>query len=118
MDRLSIHRHFAKLQDPRRVRRRCRHRFVGIIVIAICAVIANCDDWQEIEVYARARRNCFRRLLPLPHVSQRLSGRVRPGAGVLGGRRIHSGLSHRRVVAHRPLSEAFARPRMTKPCRL
>jgi predicted transposase YbfD/YdcC len=40
---------------------------MDIIVIAISAVIANCDDWQEIEVFARARLDWFRRLLPLPH---------------------------------------------------
>ncbi len=67
MARLSIHRHFATLQDPRRVRRRCRHRFLDIIIIAICAVIANCDDWQEIEIFARGRLDWFRRFLPLPH---------------------------------------------------
>jgi predicted transposase YbfD/YdcC len=65
MARLSIHRHFAKLHDTR-VRRRCRHRFLDIIVVAICAVIANCDDWQEIELFARARLDWFRRFLPLP----------------------------------------------------
>jgi len=66
MARLSIHRHFARLKDPRR-RRRCRHRLLDIIVIAICAVVANCDDWQEIELFARARLDWFRRFLPLPH---------------------------------------------------
>jgi predicted transposase YbfD/YdcC len=66
MAKLSIQRHFATLKDPRR-RRRCQHRLLDIIVIAICAVIANCDDWQEIEVFARARLDWFRRFLPLPH---------------------------------------------------
>jgi predicted transposase YbfD/YdcC len=66
MARLSISRYFAKLQDPRR-RRRCRQRLLDIIVIAIRAVLANCDDWQEIELFARARFDWFRRFLPLPH---------------------------------------------------
>jgi predicted transposase YbfD/YdcC len=66
MARLSIHRHFVKLKDPRR-RRRCRHRLIDIIVIAICAVVANCDDWQEIEIFARGRLDWFRRFLALPN---------------------------------------------------
>ena len=66
MARLSIHHHFAKLTDMRR-RRRCRHRFLDIIIIAVCAVIGNCDDWQEIELFARSRLDWFRRFLPLRH---------------------------------------------------
>jgi predicted transposase YbfD/YdcC len=66
MARLSIHRHFARLKDPRR-RRRCHHRLIDIIVIAVCAVIANCDDWQEIEIFARGRLDWFRRFLALPN---------------------------------------------------
>lgn len=66
MARLSIRRHFAKLKDPRRSRR-CQHRLINIILIAICAVIADCDDWQEIELWAKCRLDWLRRFLPLPH---------------------------------------------------
>src|SRR6516165_539162 len=50
-----------------RHRRRRRHRFLDIIIIAVCAVIGNCDDWQEIELFARSRLDWFRRFLPLRH---------------------------------------------------
>ena len=66
MARLSIHRHFAKLKDPRR-RRRCEHRLVDVILIAICAVIANCDDWQEVELFAKSRIDWLKRFLALPN---------------------------------------------------
>ena len=66
MAKLSIHRHFARLKDPRR-RRRCEHRLLDIILIAICAVIASCDDWQEIELFAKSRRDWLRRFLALPN---------------------------------------------------
>jgi predicted transposase YbfD/YdcC len=85
MARLSIHRHFATLKDPRR-RRRCRHRLLDIVVIAIRAVIASCNDWQEIELFARARLDWFRRFLPLPHgvpphdTSERVFDRIDPRA--------------------------------------
>lgn len=85
MARLSLLRYFARLKDPRRLRR-CRHRLLDIIAIAICAVIANCNDWQEIEVFARRRLDWFRRFLALPHgvpshdTFERLFERIDPRA--------------------------------------
>jgi predicted transposase YbfD/YdcC len=63
---LRIVQHFATLPDPR-VRGRCVHRLLDLVVIALCAVIANCDDWQQIAVFAREREDWFRRFLELPH---------------------------------------------------
>jgi predicted transposase YbfD/YdcC len=62
----SVARHFAKLPDPR-VRRRCRHQLIDIVVIAICGVICGADDWQEIELFGRHREAWLRRFLALPH---------------------------------------------------
>jgi hypothetical protein len=39
----SIRRHFARLKDPRLQRCR-RHRLMDIVAIALCAVIAGCDN--------------------------------------------------------------------------
>jgi predicted transposase YbfD/YdcC len=39
---------------------------MDIIVMALCAVIANCDDWPDIALFARERESWFRRFLPLP----------------------------------------------------
>jgi predicted transposase YbfD/YdcC len=58
--------HFAPLRDPR-VRGRCDHRLLDIIVLALCAVVANCNDWQQIALFARERRVWFARFLPLPN---------------------------------------------------
>lgn len=41
---LGLKRHFRTLHDPRRVNS-CQHRLLDVIAIAICAVIANADDW-------------------------------------------------------------------------
>jgi len=38
-----------------------------IIVLAICGVIANCDDWPDIALFAQKREAWFRRFLKLPH---------------------------------------------------
>jgi predicted transposase YbfD/YdcC len=63
---LSIPHHFAKLKDPRRAHRRL-HRLQDILVIALCAVIAGAQDWQEIETFGRKRADWLRRFLALPN---------------------------------------------------
>jgi predicted transposase YbfD/YdcC len=62
---LSIKSHFRKLRDPRR--RHCReHRFLDIVVIAICAVIGNADSWRAIALWGRTHHTWLKRLLSLP----------------------------------------------------
>jgi len=63
---VSIKKHFAPLQDPR-IRGRKRHRLLDIIVIALCGVIADCDTWQDIAIFAQKRAAWLRRFLRLPH---------------------------------------------------
>jgi predicted transposase YbfD/YdcC len=63
---LSIKPHFRKLRDPRR--RHCReHRFLDIIVIAICAVIGNADSWRAIALWGRTHETWLKRFLALPN---------------------------------------------------
>jgi predicted transposase YbfD/YdcC len=61
----SIKKHFRRLRDPRVVGR-STHLLVDIIVMAICGVIGNCDDWPDIALFARQRETWFRRFLKLP----------------------------------------------------
>ena len=61
----SVGRHFRTLKDPRRKHRQ-RYRLLSLVVIALCAVIANCDDWQKVEVFARERREWLATFLDLP----------------------------------------------------
>ena len=63
---LSIPKFFAKLRDPRRAHRRL-HRLQDIIVIALCAVIAGAQDWQQIETFGRKRRDWLSGFLELPN---------------------------------------------------
>jgi predicted transposase YbfD/YdcC len=61
---LSIQHHFGNLRDPRRQHGQL-HRLLDIIVIALCAVIAGSNTWQEVETFARRRRDWLARFLGL-----------------------------------------------------
>jgi predicted transposase YbfD/YdcC len=63
---LSLTEHFAKLPDPR-VERTRLHNLVDIVVMAICAVIAHAEGWEEIEDFGRAKFVWFKRFLELPN---------------------------------------------------
>jgi predicted transposase YbfD/YdcC len=62
----SIKRHFRKVMDPRVVGR-TDHLLVDILVMAICGVIANCDGWGDIALFATKREKWFKRFLKLPN---------------------------------------------------
>jgi predicted transposase YbfD/YdcC len=62
----SLRKHFRLLKDPRVVGR-TRHLLFDIIVLAMCGVIGNCDDWPDIALFAQKRQTWFRRFLKLPH---------------------------------------------------
>jgi predicted transposase YbfD/YdcC len=61
----SLKKHLRTLPDPRVVGR-TRHLLVDIVVMAICGVIGNCDDWPDIALFARQRQSWFQRFLKLP----------------------------------------------------
>ena len=62
--RLAIQTHFRNLKDPRRAP---RHHLLDILVIAICAVICGANDWQQIAIFGRQRRDWLQRFLKLPN---------------------------------------------------
>ena len=82
---VSIPKYFAKLKDPRRRHRRLHH-LQDIIVIALCAVIAGAQDWQEIETFGRKRRDWLKGFLALANgipshdTFERLFDRLNPQA--------------------------------------
>jgi hypothetical protein len=63
---LSLPKYFRTLKDPRRAHRRL-HLLQDIIVIALCAVIAGAQYWQEIETFGRKRHDWLKRFLQLPN---------------------------------------------------
>jgi predicted transposase YbfD/YdcC len=82
---LSIPKYFAKLKDPRRPHRRLHH-LQDVIVIALCAVLAGAQDWQEVELFGRQRRAWLQRFLDLPNgipahdTFERVFDRLKPTA--------------------------------------
>jgi predicted transposase YbfD/YdcC len=58
--------HFENLTDPR-VERTRRHVLQDILVIALCAMIANANTWVDIERFGWAKLDFLRRFLELPN---------------------------------------------------
>src|SRR5918997_6115390 len=57
---------FVGLADPRATRR-CDHRLIDILVIAVCAVIACAESWEAIELYGRSKQAWLETFLALPN---------------------------------------------------
>src|SRR5918997_395582 len=57
---------FAGLADPRATRR-CDHRLTDILVIAVCAVIACAESWEDIELDGRSEQAWLQTVLALPN---------------------------------------------------
>ena len=57
---------FAGLADPRAAHR-CDHRLIDILVIAVCAVIACAESWEDIERYGRSKLAWLKTFLALPN---------------------------------------------------
>jgi hypothetical protein len=47
--------HFGELPDPRMVNK-CDHLLLDIVMIAICATIANADSWEDIAAFGEGKR--------------------------------------------------------------
>jgi len=55
---------FSALDDPR-CSGKVEHRLIDILVIAICAVIAGAESWEDITLYGRSKIDWLSRFLPL-----------------------------------------------------
>jgi predicted transposase YbfD/YdcC len=62
----AIEQHFGEISDPR-IDRTKLHKLVDIMVIAICAVIAGADNWEDIAEFGQAKQEWFRKFLELPN---------------------------------------------------
>jgi len=62
-----IETHFKSLKDPRRKTMNLRHKFIDILIIAICAIICGADSWVAVEEFGKAKEDWFRCFLELPN---------------------------------------------------
>lgn len=62
----SLEECFGDLPDPR-VKGRCDHKLIDIIIIAICGVLCGADSWVGIETVGKAKESWFRQFLKLEH---------------------------------------------------
>jgi predicted transposase YbfD/YdcC len=83
MARLAMQTHFRNLKDTRRAP---RHHLLDIIGIAICAVIAGANDWQQIVTFGQQRRAWLQRFftlsngIPCHDTFERVFERISPRA--------------------------------------
>jgi hypothetical protein len=66
MSAVAVARYFTRLRDPRRQHLK-RHLLLDLIVIALCAVIAGADDWQQLVIFAHHRRAWLQTFPRLPN---------------------------------------------------
>lgn len=58
--------YFGDLPDPRMVNK-CEHKLIDIVMIAICATIANADGWDDIATFAQGKKEWLEQWLELPN---------------------------------------------------
>jgi predicted transposase YbfD/YdcC len=61
----NIIEHFKDLPDPRINQHMVLHKLIDIVVIAVCATLAQQDTWEEIADYAEMKQAFLRRFLEL-----------------------------------------------------
>src|SRR6185369_13330280 len=57
---------FKGLEDPRETSR-CDHQLIDILVIAVCAVIACAESWEDIALHGRSKQAWLATFLALPN---------------------------------------------------
>src|SRR3954447_26829602 len=85
----SLVRHLGVVEDPR-CQGKIEHRLIDILVVAICAVIACAESWDDIALSGRSKLGWLRTFLELPNgipshdTFRRVFERLRP-PGVQAG---------------------------------
>jgi predicted transposase YbfD/YdcC len=63
---LSFFAHFTALNDPR-IERTKRHPLLGIVFIAVCALLSGANDFVGMEKFGKAKRDWLKKYLELPN---------------------------------------------------
>ena len=62
----SLVQHLGAVEDPR-CRGKIEHRLIDILVIAVCAMIACAESWDDIALYGHSKLDWLRTFLELPN---------------------------------------------------
>jgi len=63
---ISLEENFGKIADPR-IDRTKLHKWIDIIILAICAVICGAEGWEEIEEFGKEKQEWLGNILELPN---------------------------------------------------
>ena len=80
---IPLKEHFSSLDDPR-TQHRIEHLLLDIVLVTICAVICEADNWVEIEHYGNSKQEWLETFLELPNgipshdTFERMFARLRP----------------------------------------
>ena len=55
----------AKSLTDKRMKRKCKYKIWDIVCVALLAIISNCDEWEEIEMFGIKNKNWLRKFLLL-----------------------------------------------------
>ena len=64
MPQKTIESFFETIEDPRHHNK--LHKLIDVIIIAICAVVAGADTYEQIENFGKKRKKWLLRFLDLP----------------------------------------------------
>ncbi len=45
------------LKDPRARSNACEHKFIDILIVAICAIMSGAETWEDIESYGHDKKD-------------------------------------------------------------
>ena len=74
-----------ELIEDKRQKKRVRHKLLDVVVIVLFAKLANADDWQEVEIFAKSNEDFLRQYIELENgipshdTMQRVMGSIAPG---------------------------------------
>ena len=73
-----------ELIEDKRQKRKVRHKLLDIVVIVLFAKLANADDWEEMELFAKSNEEFLRQYIGLENgipsydTIQRVMGNIAP----------------------------------------
>ena len=73
-----------ELIEDKRQEKKVRHKLLDIVVVMLFAKLANADDWQEVEIFAKSNEEFLRQYIELEngisshYTMQRVMGSIAP----------------------------------------